>query len=60
MSATDEFDEVERKKHADCQKRGLPHAVFLPRKLYEAAARVGIDMTDYVIQRPISLLRHIP
>lgn len=42
-------------KHAWARKRGYPHAVFLTKHQYEAAADAGLDMNNYVIQKPIPL-----
>lgn len=46
---------TDAEKHADCRKRWGAEfsAVFLPPSLYEAAERAGVDMRDYVKQRPI-------
>lgn len=42
-------------KHAFVQRRGYPHAVFLPATLYAAAEKAGYDMRYYVINKPIPL-----
>lgn len=50
-SLTDEgMDEA---KHMWAQRRGFPHAVFLTPSTYEMARRIGEDMINYVIQKPI-------
>lgn len=44
---------TDEEKHAWCQKRGYPHALFLPASLYAQAERNGGDMRWYVIQKPM-------
>jgi hypothetical protein len=44
---------TDAEKHAWCQKRGYPHALFLGSNLYAAAEHEGLDMRWYVLQKPM-------
>ena len=43
----------DKEKHERMRKRGYPSAIFLPENLYRRAEAEGIDMTPYVILKPI-------
>lgn len=49
---------TDAQKHAWCQRRGYPHAVFLAPRLYADAEANGYDMRWYVINKPIPTTGH--